>query len=123
MSCSRPENARTLTAMVSGRTPVASGPHVRLTDRMSFKDGFSADEWATLEEAPLLAGARVIAADRGGTLRESFAVTQVYAAARDRRRETALLAKPVAPPQTLILNDMREVDDPVSATTHRVKAA
>src|SRR3954470_12760289 len=90
---------------------------------MSFRDGFSADEWATLEEAPLLAGARVIAAERGGTLRESFAVTQVYAAARELRGESALLDELVAAPPSLDLNDMREVDDPVAASTHRVKAA
>jgi hypothetical protein len=90
---------------------------------MSFKDGFSADEWATIVEAPLLAGARVIAAERGGTLRESFAVTQVYAAARELRGESALLDELVADPPSLDLNDMREVDDPVAASTHRVKAA
>jgi hypothetical protein len=90
---------------------------------MSVKAGFSADEWATLEEAPLLAGARVIAAERGGTLRESFAVAQVYKAARELRGESALLDDLVADSPSIDLNDMREVDDPVAASNHRLRAA
>src|SRR3954465_11360177 len=90
---------------------------------MSFKDGFSADEWATVEEAPLLAAARMIAAERGGTLRESFAVTQGDAAARELRGKSALLDELVADSPSIDLNDLREVDDPVAASTHRVKAA
>jgi hypothetical protein len=49
---------------------------------MTAKADFNADEWSKLVEAPALAALKVIAADRGGTLRESLSLGRAYAEAR-----------------------------------------
>lgn len=49
---------------------------------MTDKADFNAEEWSTLVEAPALVALRVIAADRGGTLRESLSLGRAYAEAR-----------------------------------------
>ena len=49
---------------------------------MTSKADFNAEDWATVVDGPLYAGLRVIAADRGGTLRESMAMGRVYQEAR-----------------------------------------
>jgi hypothetical protein len=65
---------------------------------MTTKADFNAEEWATVVEGPLLAGMRVIAAERGGTIRESLAVGRAYAAGRERQGESELLDQLVASP-------------------------
>jgi hypothetical protein len=49
---------------------------------MTTKSEFNAEEWERVSQAPALAGLMVIAADRGGTIRESIAVGKAYAEAR-----------------------------------------
>jgi hypothetical protein len=68
---------------------------------------FTADEWSAVAEAPLLAAARVVAAERGGTIRESLAVRRVYAAARELRGESPLLDALVESSPSL---DLKRVD-------------
>ena len=41
---------------------------------MTTKADFNAEAWASVVEAPLLAGMKLVVAERGGTLRESLAV-------------------------------------------------
>jgi hypothetical protein len=48
---------------------------------MTDKAAFNADEWTTLVNAPALVGMLVIAADRGGTVRETLAAQRAYAQA------------------------------------------
>src|SRR5829696_3169223 len=90
---------------------------------MTVKADFNADEWATVAEAPLLAGARVVTAERGGTIRESFAIAQVYKAARELRGDSALLDALVASPPSFDLDELRAAGDPVAASTERLRAA
>lgn len=73
---------------------------------MTTKADFNAEEWSTIVEAPLLAGLRVVAADRGGTIRESLAIGKVYNEARRSQGESPLLDELVASPPAL---DAREV--------------
>jgi hypothetical protein len=68
---------------------------------------FTAEEWSILTEAPVLAGARVVAAEAGGTLRESFAIKRVYDAARELRGESALLDQLVASTPSIDLDRMQ----------------
>jgi hypothetical protein len=82
------------------------------------KASFSADEWTVVTEAPLLAGARVAAAERGGTLRERLAIRRVYAAARELRGESALLDELVASSPS-----MRAAAEPAAASNERLRAA
>ena len=49
---------------------------------MTEKAAFNAEEWSKLVEAPALAALRVIAADRGGTIRESLSLGRAYSEAR-----------------------------------------
>ncbi|MDQ5832594.1 MAG: hypothetical protein M3550_05990 [Actinomycetota bacterium] len=49
---------------------------------MTAKAAFNAEEWSTLVEAPALVALRVIAAERGGTLRESLSLGRAYVEAR-----------------------------------------
>jgi hypothetical protein len=45
---------------------------------MTDKAAFNAEEWATIVNAPALVATLVIAADRGGTVRESLAAQRAY---------------------------------------------
>ncbi len=65
---------------------------------MTKKADFNAEEWSKVVEGPLLAGIRVITADRGGTIRESLAMGQVYAHARQQQGASELLDELVATP-------------------------
>jgi len=68
---------------------------------MTKKADFNAEEWSTVAEGPLYAGLRVIAASRGGTVRESLAMGRVYKDARTQHGESELLDELVASPPTL----------------------
>ena len=84
---------------------------------------FTADEWAAVTEAPLMAAARVVAADRGGTLRENMAVRRVYVAARELHGESPLLDAVCASPPPHDLGRLLDGGDPTSAGNVRVRAA
>jgi hypothetical protein len=58
---------------------------------MTKKADFNAEEWETVVEGPVFAGLRVIAADRGGTIRESLAMGRVYQEARQQQGQSELL--------------------------------
>ena len=58
---------------------------------MTKKADYNAEEWETVVEAPVFAGLRVIAADRGGTIRESLAMGRVYQEARQQQGQSELL--------------------------------
>jgi hypothetical protein len=75
---------------------------------VSSKADFNAEEWSTVVEGPLYAGMRVIAADRGGTLRESLAVGRAYAEARQHQGQSELLDAIVASPPGLDPGALRQ---------------
>jgi hypothetical protein len=89
---------------------------------MTTKADFNAEEWSTVVEAPLLAGMRVIAAERGGTIRESLAVGRAYAAGRERQGESELLDELVASPPAV---DRAQIEggDVAAASTERLREA
>ena len=78
---------------------------------MTKKADFNAEEWSTVVEAPVLAGMRVITAHRGGTIRESLAMGQVYAQARQRHGESELLDELVSSPPALDQERVRAAGD------------
>ncbi len=66
---------------------------------MTGKAEFNAEEWSVVVGAPLLTAMMVVAADRGGSVRESVAVAREYGEARERYDSefmSALLATPPA---------------------------
>jgi hypothetical protein len=75
---------------------------------MTGKAEFNAEEWQTVVEGPVLAGLRVVAASRGGTIRESLAVAKVYAAAREKQDDSELLDALVASPPAVDAHEVRE---------------
>ncbi len=67
---------------------------------MTSKAAFNAEEWSTITEAPALAAMLVIAADRGGTIRESLSLGRAYKEARKEGAGVELIDQLVAtPPQ------------------------
>jgi hypothetical protein len=76
---------------------------------MSRKADFNAEEWSTVVDGPLYAGLRVIAASRGGTLRETMAMGRVYQEARARHGESELLDELIKSPPSLDAESLREV--------------
>jgi hypothetical protein len=66
---------------------------------MTTKAAFNAEEWSFLAGAPALTALLVIAADKGGTVRETLAVQRAYAAARGKQPGEllqAILSTPAA---------------------------
>lgn len=90
---------------------------------MATKADFNADEWTTLVEAPLLAGMRVVGADRGGTIRESIAVSKVYAEARQAEGESELLDALVASPPGIDTQRLTGGGDVAAASAERLREA
>ena len=58
---------------------------------MTGKADFTSEEWKTVLEAPPSAGMIVVMAQRGGTLRETFAIAKAYVEARKQHGESELL--------------------------------
>jgi hypothetical protein len=58
---------------------------------MTGKADFTAEEWETVLHGPPTAGLIVITAQRGGTFRETFAMTQSYIEARKEHGQSQLL--------------------------------
>lgn len=82
---------------------------------MTKRADFNAEEWATVVNGPLYAGMRVIAADRGGTMRETLAMGRVYQAARERHGESELLDELLKSPPSIDPEHMRELGGDVTA--------
>src|ERR1700759_4342392 len=58
---------------------------------MTTKAAFSPEEWKTVLEGPPAAGMIVITATRGGTFRETFAMSKAYVEARSAHGNSELL--------------------------------
>ena len=90
---------------------------------MTTKADFNAEEWATLVEAPMLAAMQVVAAERGGTIRESLAVGRAYAEARKHQGESPLLDAIVASPPSLDPEQLKQSGDLKTHAGTRLPAA
>jgi hypothetical protein len=90
---------------------------------MTKKADFNADEWSTVVEGPLLAGMRVVTAHRGGTIRESLAMGQVYAQARQGQGESELLDDLASSPPAMDQERLRAAGDIGGASTARLREA
>jgi hypothetical protein len=63
---------------------------------MTAKSEFTEDEWKLVSEGPVTAGMIVLMAQRGGSIRETFAMAKAYAEARSQHGESELLDELVA---------------------------
>ena len=90
---------------------------------MTAKADFNAEEWSIVVEAPVLAGMRVMAAGRGGRIRESVAIAKVYAAARGAEGTSELLDAIVSSPPAIDSHGLRESGDLAGAARDRLREA
>ncbi len=90
---------------------------------MATKSDFTADEWSTIVEGPLLAGMRVVKAARGGTIRESLAIGKVYAEARQSQGASELLDSLVASPPAVDPQQLQGAGDISTLATERLQEA
>jgi hypothetical protein len=86
---------------------------------MALRDSFSAEEWAVVEQAPVLAAARLAGTEKGGAFLESLAIRSVYAAAREMRGESTLLDELVEDTPSIDLAD----EAAAAASDERLRAA
>ena len=75
---------------------------------MTARADFNAEAWATIVDAPVYAGLRLIAASRGGTVRETLAMGRVYQDARGQHGESRLLDDLVKAPPSIDADQLRE---------------
>jgi hypothetical protein len=87
------------------------------------KSDFNAEEWAAVVEAPVLAGLRVVSAERGGTIRESVAIGKVYSEARKAQDRSELLDELLASPPGVDPKRLQAEGDLASATRDRLRQA
>jgi hypothetical protein len=86
---------------------------------MTRKAEFNAEEWSTVVNGPVYAGMQVIAAERGGTLRETMAMGRVYQEARARHGENELLDELVASPPAIDPERVRDAGQNIGDITAR----
>jgi hypothetical protein len=89
---------------------------------MASKADFNAEEWDTITQAPALAGLRVIAAQRGGTIRESMQVAKVYTEAR-KEHGGDLIGEIVKSAPAIDRSQFSSREDLVAQTPERIRAA
>src|SRR4051812_21416843 len=110
-----------------GEEPVDGESPWRFPDRggpqMTRKADFNAEEWSTVAEGPLYAGLRVISADRGGTLRESVALSRVYKEAHEHSGGSELLDELVKAPPSIAPDQVREAAANPAVASERLRAA
>lgn len=90
---------------------------------MTTKAAFNAEEWSTVVEAPVLAGMRVAAVERGGTIRESLAMGHTYADARQHHGESELLDELVGSPPGIDARKLQESGDIAAVASERIREA
>lgn len=90
---------------------------------MTSKAAFNAEEWSAVVEGPVLAGLRVVAARRGGTIRESLAIGQVYAEARRAHAESEFLDALVSSAPTVDQQQLTAGADLVAVGEERLREA
>jgi hypothetical protein len=84
---------------------------------MTRKADFNAEEWSKVVNGPLYAGMRVISAARGGTLRETMAMSRVYQEARQQRGASELLDELMGSPPSIDPDRIREAGGDLAAVT------
>jgi hypothetical protein len=84
---------------------------------MTRKADFNAEEWSRVVDGPLYAGMRVISAERGGTLRETVAMSRVYQQARERHGESELLDELISSPPSIDPDRIRAAGGDLAAVT------
>ncbi len=78
---------------------------------MTGKADFTEDEWKLVLEGPPSAGMIVLTAQRGGSIRETFAIAKAYAEARQQHGQSQLLDEIAAAKPEIDHTRYRSVDE------------
>ena len=78
---------------------------------MTTKAEFNAEEWQKVTEGPALAGLIVVAAQRGGTIRESVQMAKAYTEAHEQHGDSDLLGEIVATPPQLQKREFKSAEE------------
>jgi hypothetical protein len=89
---------------------------------MTTKAEFNAEEWEQVVRTPALAALTVIAAQRGGSLRESLAAGKAYTEARE-EHESDLIGEIAATPPSLKPGEFSSKEDLRMGALERVREA
>lgn len=89
---------------------------------MTTKAAFNAQEWAEVTAAPALTAMSIVAADRGGTLRESVSMARAYTDAR-RADASELLRELLSAPPVLDPSSFQPGGDAIRQASARLRAA
>ena len=100
---------------------------------MTGKAAFTPEEWETVLHGPPTAALMVITAQRGGTFRETFALTQSYVEARKQHGQSELLDEVVsarpeidrtryASPEDLKQAGLRHLSDAITLVAQKATA-
>jgi hypothetical protein len=90
---------------------------------MTQKAEFNAEEWSTIIEGPALAGLIVVAAERGGTIRESIQMAKVYAEAAKAHNGPELLDEIVSTRPEVGPERYKTAEEAKTAGTERIQEA
>ena len=90
---------------------------------MTNKAAFTPDEWISVIQGPTSAGLVVVAASRGGTFRESFAMSKAYVEARSEHGKSELLDEIVHSKPKLEHAHTHSTEELMADALQRVRAA
>jgi hypothetical protein len=90
---------------------------------MTTKAAFNAEEWTVIANAPYLAAMLMIAASRGGTVRETMAISAAYASAREHYRDELLVQILSTPPALEASSAPRGADELRQRATETLRRA
>jgi hypothetical protein len=90
---------------------------------MTRKEQFNAEEWDRLAQGPPLAAMLVITASRGGTMRETLSVGEVYAEARENREAPELIQELLGSPPRVTPGKAESAEELRAQTTERLREA
>jgi hypothetical protein len=90
---------------------------------MASKEDFSATEWESVVDAPAIAGLTVVAAQRGGTVRESIAMAKAYAEAAKEHGSSGLLGSIVSSRPDIAPREFSSVEDLNTQGVERIRSA
>jgi hypothetical protein len=90
---------------------------------MASKEDFNAVEWDSVVNAPAIAGLTVVAAQRGGTVREGLAMAKAYAEAAKQHGSSDLVGAIVSSRPDLAPREFSSVDDLNTQGVERIRNA
>ena len=90
---------------------------------MTRKEQFNAEEWDHIAQGPPLAAMLVITASRGGSMRESMSVGEVYTEARNNKEQPELIGELLTTPPRVDPGKAASAEELRTLATERLREA